>query len=1074
MSQISFRGYAREKGFDPVKVPDSTRKIAQRDAAYMEGMERVNAGQIRNRERYQQGLERKSNLEQRNRDQNFSWAQSEQQRYNQGVLRNIEIEGQKYQSKQAVVGQQAQQALQQFSGLSKIAADTITGIAEQQAKNDEVAGMMLVYEGNINPVEWTEYQQQKAALQAGDTEINGVVNKMEADGAPPSILDQIHGLKGWKRYGAMAALAQQGGAYYTQFTAEARANMEFDTPDGSSTFTLATATTPAQRKAAMAGIRAAYLENFRGINPMLLQEHLFPKMQRFEADQFSEWSNQYEKETAARIEEERVDGLLTELSLNNGAGAGQRFLDWIESSSAGDKNARKRFRDMGMTALKEAVDAGYPGAEEIWSDIKETPMTIPGSNKTTTIGEYWRLQGGNDIDDAIDSKRKEAYQKRQLDKTLEKEKLDNMITEFLATNVEPLSKYERDSLIKKYQDVGLQPPDILLRTPVAEELEQEEEVERIESLIAMNPALLTTEWLIGSGFSVETVNKFLGKARDGDKMYGADKGGEVGQAMKIITAELASRHGAEIFADGSSKNPEYEWARLQAQRIFQEKYALAFKRDPSSALDVAVQATMTAIQEGWKGQGGVFNRTDSAKTGKPAKYLQMGQITVNGEVAALTRKFDQNPGLLSSEVFLTGADEIRQVLRLRNREPGGKIPDRVMLLSQSIGVDPISIINAQLKAMGEPGLLEVTSSQVLKSLRPEVQRILTYRPSLANTYQGFTMNNPEITGIEAYRPLLDLIASKESTSYGGYDAINRGGSDDGHVAHGSANSRQQYSGGISNMTVQQVMDLQRVGDGRGRLHATGRYQIIQSTLKGLIDGAYGPTGVNPTDKYDAATQDKLALALIRHRAGKFFDGNQSLDNTMVGMGNEWRGLRPRHLEQRILSQALIDTKGRLAAVGSSRSAEELRPNVVMGLSQMGKQVSSFRKETAGANFQPGIDLFFEDKQFRSPLGGVVKDIDYDPGYGNYVVVEATDPRTGEKVDMLMSHIENDGLKVKVGDSVGQGQVVAQQGGAGRVRSADGTIASIDFLAPAPRGSRSMAPYRDWSGLADYIRKGMGV
>ena len=449
----------------------------------------------------------------------------------------------------------------------------------------------------------------------------------------------------------------------------------------------------------------------------------------------------------------------------------------------------------------------------------------------------------------------------------------------------------------------------------------------------------------------------------------------------------------------------------------------------------------------------------------------MGKISRNGEVVALNRKFRNDPGLLGEEVFLTDADEIRQVLRLRDRKPGGKIPDRVMMLSQSLEIDPITIINAQLKAMGESGLLEVTSSQVLKSLSPDVQRILTYRPSLANTYQGFSMNNANMPVVEAMRPLLDLIASKESTAYGGYQAMNTGGSNNGHTAHGSANSENVFPGGLKAMTVQQVLDNQKAG----RIHAAGRYQIINTnrapTLSGLMEGRYGPTGVSLNDKFDEATQDKLAVALVRGRAGKFFDSGTGLDRAVIGMGNEWIGLQ--YIPAARLGQMLEQTRSALTAAGSRRGAEELRPNVVMGLSQMGKQVSSFRKETAGANFQPGIDLYFEDKQFRSPLAGVVKDIGYDRGYGNYVVVESTDPRTGEKVDMLMSHIENDGVKVRIGDSVGQGQVVARQGGAGRVVSQDGTIASIDFLAPAPRGSKSMVPYRDWSGLADYIGRSMG-
>lgn len=117
--------------------------------------------------------------------------------------------------------------------------------------------------------------------------------------------------------------------------------------------------------------------------------------------------------------------------------------------------------------------------------------------------------------------------------------------------------------------------------------------------------------------------------------------------------------------------------------------------------------------------------------------------------------------------------------------------------------------------------------------------------------------------------------------------------------------------------------------------------------------------------------------------------------------------------------------------------------------------------------QPGMDLWFEDKNFGALLPGRVKEINqqYGPGntgYGNYIVVESTDPATGQKVDVLYAHLDR--VNVREGDSIRPGQVIGRQGGTGRVVSVDGTIASVDFLAPAPKGSKSMTPYRDYDRL----------
>ena len=126
--------------------------------------------------------------------------------------------------------------------------------------------------------------------------------------------------------------------------------------------------------------------------------------------------------------------------------------------------------------------------------------------------------------------------------------------------------------------------------------------------------------------------------------------------------------------------------------------------------------------------------------------------------------------------------------------------------------------------------------------------------------------------------------------------------------------------------------------------------------------------------------------------------------------------------------------------------------------------------------QPGIDLYFEDKQFRSLLPGRIKDIGYQgsgrgatgKGYGNYVVKESIDPATGQKVDVLYGHL--DSINVTKGQEVPEGAVIGRQGGTGRVLSQDGTIASVDFLAPAPAGSGSMTPYQNFDLLRRRLAK----
>ena len=65
----------------------------------------------------------------------------------------------------------------------------------------------------------------------------------------------------------------------------------------------------------------------------------------------------------------------------------------------------------------------------------------------------------------------------------------------------------------------------------------------------------------------------------------------------------------------------------------------------------------------------------------------------------------------------------------------------------------------------------------------------------------------------------------------------------------------------------------------GGIFAAGRYQFIPATLK----ETFPDTGLSLDDKFDAAAQDRFAIARARWRLNE--------DNSNQGLINEWRGLK---------------------------------------------------------------------------------------------------------------------------------------------------------------------------------------
>jgi hypothetical protein len=172
-----------------------------------------------------------------------------------------------------------------------------------------------------------------------------------------------------------------------------------------------------------------------------------------------------------------------------------------------------------------------------------------------------------------------------------------------------------------------------------------------------------------------------------------------------------------------------------------------------------------------------------------------------------------------------------------------------------------------------------------------------------------------------YKELLDMIASVESTE-GDYNAYNEGGDDDGYRVRGWGGDSQKGPLGrkLTDMTISEIMQHQKDKD--PPIHAAGRYQIIGKTMEGLINRkSYGETGVSVSDKFTPAVQDKLGIALIKHRLKTGANVQNFID--------EWRGLHKLQSDPRL--PAAIN-KANNAFISSGQSPSEAASGISKSLS----------------------------------------------------------------------------------------------------------------------------------------------
>jgi len=244
---------------------------------------------------------------------------------------------------------------------------------------------------------------------------------------------------------------------------------------------------------------------------------------------------------------------------------------------------------------------------------------------------------------------------------------------------------------------------------------------------------------------------------------------------------------------------------------------------------------------------------------------------------------------------------------------------------------------------------------------------------------------------------------------------------------------------------------------------------IQDTVDVLSAGGNAPSDID----FLAKRMGVSVPEVLRRQAAYYPE--LKIDMTAINNGNkvysENRTVNP-VIAEKLRDPRLTDQQRAQfnADLRRQREQQQIRTQPAQELTIFGKQLSSVNYESPSG--QPGVDLFFENKQFPVVLPGTVKDINYERGYGNYVVIESIDPETGEKVDVLYAHLASR-TPLKKGETVNAGQLVGRQGGTGNVRSADGTIASIDFFAPAPAGSKSMAPYRNYDRLRRRVVQSLG-
>lgn len=140
------------------------------------------------------------------------------------------------------------------------------------------------------------------------------------------------------------------------------------------------------------------------------------------------------------------------------------------------------------------------------------------------------------------------------------------------------------------------------------------------------------------------------------------------------------------------------------------------------------------------------------------------------------------------------------------------------------------------------------------------------------------------------KEFFDIILKGESKTYNDHNWYTSGGLK-GYIEGRNKTPYSKLKKPLSEYTIGEVKSFQSRGrDSVGQLWATGRYQIIPDTLKGVVE----KVGLSNSDKYNQENQDKLALQLLMNRSSiknyltqKVEDNKSNLESASLSVAQIW-------------------------------------------------------------------------------------------------------------------------------------------------------------------------------------------
>ena len=766
-----------------------------------------------------------------------------------------------------------------LADFSQSLSDVLVQQAELRNEREEQRGLMLAYTDGIDPQDAADFDAQEATLEAGTGVAYAEANRLQAEGLNVDAVKSVRNLTGWAKYGYMRGIAEQGGANYGTFFTQAAQNLEVNV--NGNTFTLMTAANGAERAAAKAAIAEQYMQQYSGMNPALLNKYLFPKMKQWENADDLEWAEKQRESFEDQKESEFKDMLFG--AINTPADmykVKEAFA--LHQHTFGNRSIanQKGFEYLGELAEKGLLTQAH------LDEFKKLKFLRSDTGKEDDASNLFSRQIAV-LEQQVAKGEKYLYNERQFDEQQKKEdfKLNYQKAreaEF-AKNPAGFGENFTDEFEQAWENEfpGQAVPSYITDDKSIYDRNAEFDIKLYQRQIDDGKALTEQDFMnmhpeARKHFLKEGVEPIpMGQTLElGGKLYNKAQSELEKQARTFYGVTEGSVSTQKVFNFTQLAMREYE--RAYNSYILDEA-TTPFEAHRQALRDTVAMAAPPQTEDEKKEH--VFH-SETRVTKTDAERMAF-------EKASMARfYFTKNKG---ANVKIPNLEaDIKQLDNWVATGKGG-LPAVFKAATRGTSISPWTLAEQQYKLYTDKDLVRPTVEGKVEQLSPQTRRLLQQYSSPNRTMRAALAEGGP-------NKLAELTGLYESDAFGGYDAMNEGGSGEGlnNRAYGSANSKDVFDRGLSQMTVAEVMDLQA----RGKVFAAGRYQFIPETLAWVVRREGLPTD----GKFDKNFQDYIWAAQVRWRLENY----NAYDGYMPGLKTEWQGLH--HADEYEIRGAVKDFK----------------------------------------------------------------------------------------------------------------------------------------------------------------------